>query len=300
MRTPDITCQLLTDLIGEQFPHWADLPIEPVEVYGWDNTTFRLGDRLSVRLPSAEPYVAQVDKEQRWLGILAPQLPLRIPEPVAKGQAGCGYPWPWSIYRWIEGEPARPDAIADLTVLATRLAEFLVSLYSIDARDGPAAGPHSFFRGGPVRTYDEETRAAIDALTGVVDTSAASRVWQDALDATWSGPPTWVHGDVAASNLLVSGGELVAVIDFGCCAVGDPACDLVLAWTLFSGRSREAFAATLDVDAAMWARARGWALWKALITMQSAHAPSDADSAAQRWGWRITARELVEQLLATG
>ena len=298
MRKADITRRLVADLIGEQFPQWTALPIEPVDVDGWDNTTFRLGDRLSARLPSAEAYAAQVDKEQRWLPVLAPQLPLRIPEPVARGRPGCGYPWPWSIYTWIDGAPARSEDVADLVALAARLAEFLVALYAIDPSDGPAAGLHSFFRGGPVSTYDEEARLAIDALAGVVDAAAASRVWEEALAASWSGPPAWVHGDIAASNLLVENGELVAVIDFGCCAVGDPACDLVIAWTLFSGRSREAFAATLDVDDRMWARARGWALWKALITLQSALGTSDAHRAARRFGWRIGAHDVIEDLLA--
>lgn len=294
----DITPAVAAELVREQFPQWAELPVVPVDADGWDNTTFRLGDELSVRLPSADGYIAQVAKEHRWLPVLAPHLPLRIPEPVAKGRPGCGYPRPWSIYRWIDGEPARPDRIADLSALAARLAGFLVALYSIDAGDGPAAGAHNFFRGGPVSTYDEETREAIDALA--VDAAAATRAWEAALAADWSGPAVWVHGDLAASNLLVVGGELAAVIDFGCSAVGDPACDLVIAWTLFSGASRDAFVATLDVDDAMWARARGWALWKALRTIRTATRSADADRAARRFGWRVSAGELIDDLLAEG
>lgn len=294
----DITPAVAAELVREQFPQWAELPVVPVDADGWDNTTFRLGDELSVRLPSADGYIAQVAKEHRWLPVLAPHLPLRSPEPVAKGRPGCGYPRPWSIYRWIDGEPARPDRIADLSALAARLAGFLVALYSIDAGDGPAAGAHNFFRGGPVSTYDEETREAIDALA--VDAAAATRAWEAALAADWSGPAVWVHGDLAASNLLVVGGELAAVIDFGCSAVGDPACDLVIAWTLFSGASRDAFVATLDVDDAMWARARGWALWKALRTIRTATRSADADRAARRFGWRVSAGELIDDLLAEG
>jgi aminoglycoside phosphotransferase (APT) family kinase protein len=291
----DITPALAADLVREQFPHWATLPVVPVDVDGWDNTTFRLGDELSVRLPSAEHYVAQVAKEHRWLPVLAPQLPLRIPEPVAMGRPGCGYPWPWSVYRWIDAESASPDRIVDLPAFAARLSGFLRALQAIDVREGPAAGVHSFFRGGPVGTYDRETRAAIDALARQIDTAAALRVWDTALAADWSGPPVWVHGDVAPSNLLVSRGELAAVIDFGCCAVGDPACDLVIAWTFFSGASRAAFVASVDLDDATWARARGWALWKALITIR---VPSgDADARARRWGWRTSAAGLVEDLL---
>jgi aminoglycoside phosphotransferase (APT) family kinase protein len=294
----DITAALAAALVREQFPQWADLPVVPVGLDGWDNTTFRLGDDLSVRLPSGHGYVAQVGKEHRWLPVLAPHLPLRIPEPVARGRPGSGYPWPWSVYRWIDGEPARPDRIADLPAFAVRVAGFLRALQSVDARGGPAAGAHSAFRGGPVATYDEETRAAIDALAGTLDAAAARRVWHEALAAERSGSPVWLHGDMSPSNLLVAGGELVAVIDFGCCAVGDPACDLAIAWTFFTGASRHAFGATLDLDDATWARARGWALWKALITIHGATGPADALAKAERFGWRTGARELIEELLA--
>ena len=298
MEKVEITAAVAAALVREQFPKWAELPVVPVDVDGWDNTTFRLGDELSVRLPSADRYVAQVTKEHQWLPVLAPQLPLPIPQPVAKGRPGCGYPRPWSIYRWIDGEPARPEGVADLPAFAANLAGFLVALHSIDARDGPVAGAHSFYRGGPVNTYDAETRDAIDALAGVVDAAAAMRTWEAALAADWAGPARWVHGDMAASNLLVVRGELAAVIDFGCAAVGDPACDLVIAWTLFSGASRDNFVTALDLDDSMWARARGWALWKALITLRT-H-PADADHVARRFGWRVSAAELIEDLIAEG
>ena len=151
MEKEDITAALAAGLIARQFPQWADLSVVPVALDGWDNTTFRLGDELSVRLPSADSYVAQIDKEQRWLPILARHLPLRIPEPVAMGQPGGGFPRPWSIYRWIDGDPATADRIDDLTAFASDLAGFLAALYAIDASDGPAPGKHNFFRGGPAR-----------------------------------------------------------------------------------------------------------------------------------------------------
>jgi aminoglycoside phosphotransferase (APT) family kinase protein len=294
----DITPALAGDLVREQFPQWATLPVVPVDVDGWDNTTVRLGDELSVRLPSAERYLAQVAKEHRWLPALAPHLPLRIPEPVAMGRPGSGYPWPWSVYRWIDAESASPDRMVDLPAFASRLSGFLLALQATDVGGGPAPGTHSFFRGGPVDTYDRETRETIDALAREIDTAAALRVWDAALAADRLGAAVWVHGDVAPSNLLVTRGELAAVIDFGCCAVGDPACDLVIAWTFFSGASRDAFVATMNVDDAAWARARGWALWKALITIRG---PSrEADAKARRWGWRASAAELVEDLLTDG
>ena len=263
----NIDVSLVGRLIAAQFPQWADFPIRPVEFGGWDNRTFRLGEDMSVRLPSVEGYAAQVEKEQKWLPELAPLLPLPVPLPLAMGVPADGYPWPWSVYRWLEGENATPERITDSSRFATALAQFLAALQTVDPADGPPPGPHNFFRGGPLTVYDAETRNALAALGGEVDTDAATEVWEAALEATWRGPPVWLHGDVAAGNLLVRGGQLSAVIDFGCSGVGDPACDLVIAWTLLSGRSRGAFREALPLDGAAWARGRAWALWKALITL---------------------------------
>lgn len=274
-----IDAGLVRRLIAAQFPQWADLPVEKVEPGGWDNRTFRLGAAMSVRLPSAKRYAAQVEKEQAWLPRLAPQLPLPIPAPVAMGRPGEGYDWPWSVCRWIEGTPASDSDGLDLTRLALDLAGFLSALQAADADGGPAAGAHSFHRGGDLRVYDAETRAAIAALGDRIDPAAAMAVWEAGLAAAWAGPPVWVHGDVAAGNLLVDrAGRLCAVIDFGCCAVGDPACDLAVAWTLFAGDSRAAFRAALPLDAGTWARGRAWCLWKALIVW-AASAGANPDGA---------------------
>ncbi|MGQ0602250.1 MAG: aminoglycoside phosphotransferase family protein [Anaerolineales bacterium] len=263
----DINVSLVGQLVTPQFPQWAGLPIKPVEFDGWDNRTFHLGEDMTVRLPSAEGYAAQVEKEHRWLPRLAPLLPLPIPTPLAKGVPSHGYPWHWSIYQWIEGEIATIERIADLPQFAITLAQFIAALQRIDPTDGPPAGQHSFFRGAPLAVYDTETRNAIAVLDGKIDTDAATAVWETARQATWHGSPVWFHGDIAAGNLLVKNGQLSAVIDFGCSGVGDPACDVTIAWTLLSGESREAFRAALPVDGATWARGRGWALWKGLITL---------------------------------
>lgn len=263
----DIEVSLAGRLLAAQFPQWAHLPIEPVEFGGWDNRTFRLGEDMTMRLPSAEAYTAQVKKEHRWLPRLAPLLPLPIPVPLAMGSPADGYPWHWSIYRWLEGENATIERIADLPHFATTLAQFLAALQRVDPADGPVPGWHNFYRGGPLTIYDTETRRALAALEDKIDTDAVTAVWKAALKAPWRGSPIWLHGDVSAANLLVQRGRLSAVIDFGCSGVGDPACDLTIAWTLFSGESREAFRAALPVDSAAWARGRGWALWKGLITL---------------------------------
>jgi len=263
--TPEISTALVEQLISEQFPQWADLPIRPVEFGGWDNRTFHLGDDMNVRLPSAAHYALQVEKEQHWLPRLAPYLPLRIPAPLAIGRPGRGYPWHWSVYRWLPGETATHAPIADLGSFATTLGEFLTALQRIDARSGPPPGQHNFFRGGPLAVYDHETRRALEALEGRIDVATARVVWELALGSAWNNAPVWFHGDVASGNLLVENGQLSAVIDFGTSGVGDPACDLSISWTMFDETSRAAFRDALPLDEETWARGRGWTLWKALI-----------------------------------
>ena len=230
---PTIDADLVTGLIADQFSEWSHLSVTPVVPGGVDNRTFRLGTDLSVRLPSAAGYVEQVAKEQRWLPELAPQLPVPIPRPVAVGRPGSAFPWPWSVYRWMPGVPASVEVIDDLKTFAVDLAAFLVDLRAIDANGGPLPGTHNFQRGGPPAFYDAETRSAIETLGDSVDGRAASRVWDAALESSWSSPPVWFHGDISHGNLLVQDGRLAAVIDFGTSGIGDPSCDLVIAWTLF-------------------------------------------------------------------
>jgi aminoglycoside phosphotransferase (APT) family kinase protein len=274
-----IDASLARRLIDSQFPQWSQLPIAPVELDGWDNRTFRLGSELTVRLPTGDWYAQQVDKEQRWLPVLAPQLPLPIPTPVAKGAPDAEFPYPWSVYRWLDGELAANARIGDLSVFAATLAGFLNALARVDATGGPAPGQHNFFRGGPLATYEHETHQAIEALGAELPTAAVQRVWADAMATSWDRDPVWLHGDVAATNLLVRDGRLCAVLDFGSSGIGDRACDVVIAWTFLSGPSRDRFRAELDVDAATWSRGRGWALWKALITLVG-HLDRDAPEAA--------------------
>ena len=286
----EITSQLVSALLAAQFPQWARLPLIPVEPGGWDNRTFRLGDAMAVRLPSAECYAEQVDKEQRWLPWLAPQLPLAVPSPLAVGEPGAEYPWHWSIYRWIDGETVATSSNVDLAVLASDLARFLVELQSLDATQGPAPGAHNFQRGGSLSIYDQQTRRAIAALGREIDAARATEIWDEALATSWDRTPVWIHGDVAAGNLLLQDAKLHAVIDFGCCAVGDPACDLVAAWTIFDAGSADDFRKRLQLDDATWQRARGWALWKALITLVDELA-ADATAADRT-------RALIERIIS--
>jgi aminoglycoside phosphotransferase (APT) family kinase protein len=276
-------------LIERQFPQWAGLPVQPVADGGWDNWTFRLGSGMLVRLPSASEYALAVGKEHRWLPVLAPQLPLPIPVPLAKGEPGAGYPYPWSVYPWLDGQPASAGRIADPVPFALDLAGFLTALRSIDPADGPRPGMHNWFRGGTLRTYDAQTQDALAKLDGHIDAGLARQVWESALDARWDGVESWFHGDVAEGNLLLADGQLAAVIDFGTCGVGDPACDLAIAWTLLTAEGRQRFREQLPAGPAEWARGRGWALWKTLATYASR--PGDEDGAA-------SARHVLSEILS--
>jgi len=256
----DTNASLVRRLLAAQFPEWADLPIEPVPSAGTDNALYRLGDDMAVRLPRIH-WAAGVDKEHEWLPKLAPFLPLAIPVPLAKGNPGEGYPWQWSVYRWLEGENATIEHIVDLWQAATDLAHFIVALQQIELTGGPPAR-----RGVPLARRDQPTREAIAALRGALDVDVVAAAWDAALAApTWQRSPVWVHGDLLPGNLLVKEGRLSAVIDFAGLGVGDPACDLIIAWNLFTAETRDVFRATLAVDDATWARGRGWALSQALI-----------------------------------
>jgi aminoglycoside phosphotransferase (APT) family kinase protein len=268
MPSPIIDAALARRLVDSQFPRWSGLPIAPVDLDGWDNRSFRLGDALTVRLPSGDWYAEQVAKEQRWLPVLAPQLPLPIPAPVARGEPGGGYPYPWSVYRWLDGTPAATVGADDEVAFASALAGFLRALRAADATGGPPPGRHNFFRGGPLATYEAEALEALESLGNEVPRAEIEPVWADAMATTWDRDPVWVHGDVAAGNLLVRDGALSAVIDFGSSGIGDPACDCVIAWTFLDRPGRDRFRADLGVDDATWSRGRGWALWKAMITLR--------------------------------
>ncbi len=261
----NIDSALVTHLINKQFPQWKDLAVKPVAVEGWDNRTFHLGDKMLVRLPSAAEYAPKVKKEQEWLPRLAPLLPLKIPTPLAMGEPDEKYPWSWSVYSWIEGENAAFGRITNLNDFATSLSEFIAALHRIEITDGPIPSLGAFAYIGGLKVYDTEARQAFSLLKDQIDAITAIKVWEDGIKTIWQHSPVWVHGDIGAGNLLVNTGKLSAVIDFGGLAIGDPACDLVIAWKFFKSETREIFRNKLRLDNATWARGRAWALWKASI-----------------------------------
>lgn len=260
----DIDESLVRRLLAAQFPQWAGLSIKRVASAGTDNAIFRLGDDKAVRLPRIPRATGQVEYDQRWLPRFAARLPLAVPEPLGHGSPAEGYAWTWGIYRWLDGQEATLDRLANPCAAAINLAEFVRALQRVDAADGPLATN----RGVPLADRDDCTRESIGQLHGEVDVDGVTAAWDEALAApVWTGQPVWVHGDLAPGNLLVNHGRLTAVIDFACMAVGDPACDLQPAWNLLAGASRKTFRAALGVDQATWARGRGWALSVALLQL---------------------------------
>ncbi|GAA4985631.1 aminoglycoside phosphotransferase family protein [Actinopolymorpha pittospori] len=259
----DLDVDLVRGLLTDQFPHWADLPIRPFASSGTVNALFRLGDDLAVRLPRVEWGIEDVAKDHVWLPRLAPLLPVPIPTLLGQGTPGPDYPWPWSVYRWLEGENPLEDSLEDPRSLAADLAGFVAAFRAVDLPDGPPA-----YRGGPLSAMDAPARSAIKDLHGMIDTDAATAAWDEALRVPdWSGPPVWVHADLLPGNLLVDRGRLSAVIDFATTGVGDPACDLIVAWSVLPASVRDDFREALAADDAAWARGRGRALAIALIQL---------------------------------
>lgn len=265
----DITVDLAKKLIFEQFPQWSHLEIKPVKNSGHDNRTFHLGDDLTIRLPSGKEYEPQIQKEAKWLPVLAQHLSLPITAPVAKGKPTPEYPLAWSINRWLVGETVTHTNV-DLQKFAIELARFLKELEAINAENGPQAGAHNFYRGGDLAVYIEEFEQALTQLPAGPQRNHYQDIWTTALATKWEKKPVWVHGDIAVGNLLVNDGHLSGVIDFGILGTGDPACDLVMAWTFFDSKSRKAFKEEMGLDDTTWQRGKGWALWKALITPDDA------------------------------
>ena len=259
----DIDESLVGRLLDAQFPEWSELPVSSVPSTGTVNAIYRLGVELCVRLPRVRGWAGHLQRELQWLPKLAPWLTLDIPEPLAAGDPGCGYPFPWAVYRWIDGTPFATGGVIDERRAALDLAAFVLELRRIDPSGAPPSGRR------PLSELDEVTRTAIDSLRGVVDRERVTAAWATALTAPeWDGPAVWRHCDLLPPNLLVADGRLRAVIDFGGVGVGDPAHDVIAAWSVFGAEGRSSYRDSLDsldVDDGTWLRARGFALHQALL-----------------------------------
>ena len=252
--------ELVRRLLAAQMPEWAELPLSPAPLGGTDNAMYRLGEDMVVRLPRIEWAVAAVDHERKWLPRLAPLLPVAIPVPLAAGRPGDGYPWPWSVYRWLAGEDPSMHPELDRDAFLPGLVAFVRAMRRVELDGAPRAK-----RGVALEALDERTRVSIDALAGAIDREAALAVWDDAPALPRrTGPDVWVHDDLDARNLLVGEGRLSGVVDWSGAGVGDPAADLAVGWKVLSPAARDSFRSQLEVDDATWTRARAWTLAQAV------------------------------------
>lgn len=279
-----ITPSLARKLITDQFPEFAHLEIQSVKIQGHDNRTFRLGSDMLVRMPTAESYALKVPKEQELLPRLKPHLTAAIPVPLKMGHPSDDYPFPFSIYKWCDGESANSVSIDDssLESVAFDLAKFLNELQRIDKKSAPAPGLHNWYRGDHVSVYNDGARAQITALADIIDSDNALDLWERACATRWNKPPVWIHGDFASGNILIQDSKLVGVIDFGGMGVGDPACDMVIAWTFLKVKSRAIFKQNVNMDDDTWLRARAWCLWKASYELCNAEDKTSLDALAQK------------------
>lgn len=278
------TPNLARKLIVEQFPEYASLPIVDVEQQGHDNRTYRLGSEMLIRMPIAAEYALTVLKEQELLPQLAKCLSVSIPAPIKMGNSSADYPYPFSIYKWLPGKSINLLTLTEQNKeqLAFDLAKFLKELQAINDVEGHEPGQHNWWRGGHVSVYDKGAREQIAELSEIIDATQALALWDQACATIWNKASVWIHGDFAIGNMLMDGGQLSAVIDFGGAAIGDPACDLVIAWTYLSGKARETFISKMDMDSDTWLRARAWALWKATFELCQIADKNSLESKAQK------------------
>jgi aminoglycoside phosphotransferase (APT) family kinase protein len=254
----EIDEQLVRRLLREQFPEWAELLLRRIEPSGTVNAIFRLGTELAVRLARREGPTEPGSDELNWLPTLAPLLPVDIPVPVAQGRPTGDYPWFWEIHTWVEGDTVPVEDI-DAIQAARDLATLIAALQTLD----PAGAPQG--RGIPLAERDKEIRHWLARFEGE---PAVTVEWERALAAPpWDDPPVWHHGDLDARNWLVRDGRIRGVIDWGSMGVGDPACDVMVAWKLHSTAARDAFREALPTDDATWERARGWVLSQAVAIL---------------------------------
>ena len=288
----NITLPLVEKLIVDQFPEYAHLDIQSVKIQGHDNRTFRLGPDMLVRMPTAESYALKVPKEQQLLPHLKSYLTVPIPVPLKMGYSSDYYPFPFSIYKWLDGESANSMSIEDSTLecIALDLANFLRELQSVDTSYGPAPGQHNFYRGDHVSVYDKGAQTQIEQLSGLIDSKKAMMLWEQAMLTKWQKPLVWIHGDFASGNILIQDNKLSGVIDFGGIGIGDPACDLVITWTFLKGKSREIFRQNVNIDKNTWLRARAWCLWKETYELCNV---GDKDSP-----YALKQKQIIEEVLS--
>lgn len=255
--------EVIRSLLAEQCPQWTGLSLTPAGA-GTENTMYRLGDDLLLRLPRTADKAHALRKEREWLPRLAAELPHLIPEPVHAGAPAAAFPLPWAVFRWIDGEEVRPDTVQDWAALGADLAAVVRDLHRIDLMGATRAGDLSWYRGGSLRACDEWITTCLADCRATVgermDVDALERMWRAGLALPEpTRPHVWLHGDLKPTNLLVRDGRLHAVIDFGALSIGLPDAEHATVWDL-PAQARHAYWDAIGIDDATWTRARAWAI----------------------------------------
>lgn len=257
----DINTSLVRQLLANQFKDWANLPLQVIRPEGTDNAMYKLGDDKVVRLPRTKGSAVSLEKERLLLPELAHHLPIAIPAIYRQGIPEADYPCPWLICEWLEGKTPIDENMLDHHQAAIDLGNFVSAMHKINLSNGPKCR-----RGQPISARDQETREGIASLRNMYDVSLLTDLWESVLEEPeWSEAPVWIHGDLHAGNLLAKDGRVMAVIDFGLAGVGDPACDIMVAWTFLTAETRNVFRSIVQPDDATWARGRGWALHLGIV-----------------------------------
>lgn len=276
----EVTVELVRELLRAQHPDLAALPLAPL-AHGWDNELFRLGDELIVRLPRRTSAAALMENELRWLPVIARHCSLPISVASRRGIPGDGYPYAWSVVPYLPGRPVGETMLDEAS--ARVLGRFVRELHV----EAPTHAPRNPLRGVPLGCRHDRFEQAIAALAPRRDVALLRATWQRCLETpAWEGPPVWLHGDLHALNVLCDGRQICGVIDFGDLGAGDPAVDLVIAFTSFGDRDRAVFLDECAADPPMIERARGWAL-----ALGALFAASD-DPALARLGDRALANAI--------
>lgn len=257
--------ELVRGLLREQFP---DLSGEPLALLdsGWDNEMYRLGNELLVRLPRRPSAVPLLEREQAWLPSLAKRLPIPVPVPVCHGSPSDRFPWPWSILSWLPGKTA--DLAAPARHQGRRWARFLRALHL----PAPEEAPDNPLRGCPLEARKERVEEGLGRLRQDTEsiTPVVLEIWERALEAPEAAESCWLHGDLHARNVLVEGGKISGVIDWGDLTAGDAATDLASVWSLLGNPvGRAECLSEYGPPEDLLARAKGWAVFFATMLLDT-------------------------------
>lgn len=243
------------NLVKNQFPEWRDLEIKPILPLGTDNLMYRLGNDKIIRIPITKESILDIEKEINCLPKFS-NLPITTPQIIAIGQEAKEQNSRWIICNWIKGDNFNKNNIQDQKQAAIDLANFINELQKIDITNAPESR-----RGKPLQNFDKKVRESIKSLDDCYDIKLLNNIWEKALDAEiWTKSPVWIHSDLHEGNVITHNGKISAIIDFGLAGIGDPACDIVPAWTLLQKEAQTTFRNHINADEETWKRGHGWAL----------------------------------------